>query len=226
MPAPAPGPVYAPVPDTLVLSSAAQTPVPVAIAPLPAPATPPAPPPDPNAYFMSQVYSPTYNPDGPTTSANCGPTSLAMAEKAFGRMPPGLGDPNDVERYIELTRLAMTGADDIGSDTTLAQLSQGAAAAGLQTAPIHSVADVLSALQSGSLAIVAGNQAAYNAGFSDAQLEHFGDGGHFILVTGFDGTNFTVDDPLSHVGAISVTPDQLAQFMAYQNWNSGLAVRP
>lgn len=173
------------------------------------------------SYFLTQFRSP-YNPDGPASSANCGPTSLAMALEAFGKAPPG-GNPADPEQFIEKTRLAMTGADDITSDTTVDQVLKGATGSGLQAQIVSGVSAVEAAVQAGKFVVLAGDPTAYEGGLSDARYAHF-DGGHFILVTHIDGNSVTIDDPLSKVGALTISRQQLEAFMAYQGWYTGVAV--
>jgi ABC-type bacteriocin/lantibiotic exporter with double-glycine peptidase domain len=169
---------------------------------------------------MSQVYDATFNPQAPSSTANCGPTSLAMALVAFGKAPAS----TDPENLIEQVRIRMTGQDDLNQLTSESQVASAARSYGLKTNLVNSAAEVCDAVNAGNLVILAGNPAAYNKGLSPSQYMAF-DGGHFVLVTGTVGDDVLINDPLSHVGTLRISRDQLARFMAYQGWNSGVAVQ-
>lgn len=187
----------------------------------PAPATPSAL--NPNSFFMTQFVS-KWNPDGPSSSLNCGPTSLAMALKAFGKAPPG-GNPQDPEQFIEKTRLAMTGstADTL---TTCAQVLHGAQASGLSASYVHGTSGVDGALASGKMVVACGDPIAYEGDLNGSTYGNDArfNGGHFILVVASQGDRYVVDDPLSRVGSFTISRSQLASYLAYQGWNTGVAV--
>lgn len=104
------------------------------------------------------------------------------------------------------------------------QVEDAAKALGLKTNRVESIREVEAALAEGFLVVLAGNPAAYNTGIPRDQYDGFS-GGHFILVTGKDKGRFLVNDPLSHVGTLSVDATQLEQYMAFRNWNIGIAVK-
>jgi hypothetical protein len=181
---------------------------------------------DPMGYFFSQFRHERFNPTGPSRSSNCGPASLAMALKAFGLTPPGLSDPGDVEQYIDKTRRAMTGNEDDGAYTNTSQVAQGARAAGANAEAVSGLAGAEQALAEGKLVVAAGNPAAYQGRFSGAEMAKY-DGGHFILVAGRDADgNYMINDPLSRIGTVTVSPDELRGYLGYQGWNAAVAVWP
>ncbi len=173
---------------------------------------------DPQSYFICQLHDSRFNPDAPATTADCGPTSLAMVLKAFGKAP---SEP-DAEALIDQVRYTMTGADDHNGLTTPDEILSAGQQYGLSGAKVSSVDQVEAAVSAGQLVVLSGNPAAYNTGFSSQQYYPFS-GGHFIVVTGVSGDRVTIDDPLSHIGAISISTAQLQQYMAYQGWNEGIA---
>ena len=174
--------------------------------------------PDPQSYFICQLHDSRFNPDAPNTTADCGPTSLAMVLKAFGKAP---AEP-DAEALVDQVRYTMTGAVNHNALTTPDEILSAGQQYGLSGTKVSSVDQVESAVSRGQLVVLAGNPVAYNTGFSSQQYYPFS-GGHFIVVTGVSGDRVTIDDPLSHVGAISISTAQLQQYMAYQGWNEGIA---
>lgn len=178
---------------------------------------------DPNSYFMTQYYHPVWNPQGPQGTTNCGPASLAMALKAFGIAAPGVIDPRNVEGFIDKTRLAMMGTTDdlqLSSDN---DVLRGALASGAQAQKVHGLAAVERAIAEGKLVVLAGNPAAYGHRFSPDLLTSF-NGGHFITVTHMVGDRVWINDPLSQVGSLEITRDELRRYMGHENWNVGVAV--
>lgn len=178
---------------------------------------------DPNAYFVTQFFHPRWNPQGPAGSTNCGPASLTMALKAFGLMPPGVSDPRNVEGFIDKTRMAMMGTTNDLQLSSDDDVLRGALASGAQAQKVYGLANVERAIAEGKVVVLAGNPAAYGSRFADDQLQPF-DGGHFITVTHMVGDRVWINDPLSNVGSLEITKAELQQYMAYQNWNVGVAV--
>jgi ABC-type bacteriocin/lantibiotic exporter with double-glycine peptidase domain len=176
---------------------------------------------DPERFFLTQVRHPRYNPDAPSATANCGPASLAMALLALHRVPAGVNR----QALVMQVRQVMTGRQDAHELTSEEDIRRGAEATGLKARYVESLQAVDSALQSGELVVLAGNPAAYNQGMSRDQIVPF-DGGHFVLVAGMQGGRFVICDPYSMVGPLTVSREQLADFMAHRQWNIGVALKP
>lgn len=155
------------------------------------------------SYFITQYTHPRWNPEPiPLNNANCGPTSLAMVLKAFGKV-----DVASADQLIRQIRLEMTGRDDVMSWTYPSQFPRAAARFGLQAQIVRGGADaILGALsQPGRLAIVNVNPTpAYSS-----QLAHPVNGGHFAVVTQTSGDQVSLNDPLAD-GPITITRQQLA----------------
>lgn len=181
------------------------------------------PPADPNAYFVTQFYHPRWNPQGPEGSTNCGPASLTMALRAFNLAPPGVVDPRNIEGFIDKTRRAMMGTEDDHQLSSDDDVLNGALASGAQAQKVHGLENVERAIAEGKLVVLAGNPAAYGRRFREDQLTSF-NGGHFITVTHMVGDRVWINDPLSKVGSLEITRDELRRYMAHENWNVGVAV--
>lgn len=173
-----------------------------------------------NPYFISQMRDPEWNPEGPEWSANCGPACLAMAFKAYG-----LADPDDsAQGLIRTARLAITGSVNDFSTTSLEGIRRAAERQGLETGVVYGPEAVAAALEAGRLVILAGNPRAYNTRFGDREYQAFS-GAHFVLVTGLDAEGAWINDPLSRVGAVRISHAELAAFMGYRAWDTGLSLR-
>jgi hypothetical protein len=175
-----------------------------------------------NRFFLSQSPG-TYNPQASLHNTNCGPTSLAMALLALGLHPPGLPQGATAEAWIDMARYAMRGDMNDFELTSDDDVLRGAIQSGARAWKIDSVDTLDGALASGALVALAGNPAAYAHRFDASSLKGF-DGGHFILVAGKSGDRYVINDPLSRVGSLVVTREELARYMAYKNWNSGIAI--
>jgi hypothetical protein len=80
-----------------------------------------------NALFKRQAQNGTFNRDGPGHSSNCGPTSLAMAVRIWGKEKPGLS----IEQSIHVARnKAKPGSGDLDS-VSQSELATGGDALGL-----------------------------------------------------------------------------------------------
>lgn len=155
------------------------------------------------SFFITQYTHPRWNPEAtPLNNANCGPTSLAMVLKAFGK-----ADAPSVKQLVRQIRVEMTGLDDDQTWTYPAQFPRAAARFGVQSRIVRGGADaILHAMaRPGTLAIVNVNPTpAYSS-----QLAHPVNGGHFAVVTKAEGNHITLNDPLAD-GPITITRDQLA----------------
>ncbi|MDB5098176.1 MAG: hypothetical protein JWM80_2597 [Cyanobacteria bacterium RYN_339] len=213
------GPAPAPVP-------------PPAPAPGPGPHDHPAPPPappaadgklgDPKDYFFTQ-YRSHWNPNGPSKSKDCGPTSLAMALKAFGKAGP------DVEQTISDVRFAMTGARDSHDPTGIGEWSKAAEHYGLHPERVHGTDGIDEALARGRLVEVEVNPIVYNRGLHTTNANYACDGQydgqHAILITGVEGNDYIINDPLSRVGPMRVPRAMLAEALR-EGGNRGISLAP
>lgn len=179
---------------------------------------------DPNRVHMTQFTHATWNnsPDAPNSSANCGPASLAMGLKAIGLQPPGLGAGDGTEAWIDRSREAMgamtDGYGNYGDHayTDIGEVIQGANASGAKTAWV-TMATLDAELAAGRPVVSSGNPAAYNGDWPARGIMNSPyDGGHFITITGKAANgNYVINDPLSNVGAVEISPAQMAAYMAY-----------
>lgn len=178
---------------------------------------------DPNTFFISQVPDSRWNPNATDGNTNCGPASLAMALKALGLKPPGLVDAGNPEAWIDRTRMAMEGDMNDFRRTSDDDVLRGALASGAQAEKVYGLSGVEAAIAQGKPVVLAGNPTAYQDRLTDKQYAKF-NGGHFILVTGIQGDKVTINDPQSRVGSLTISRAELARYMAYQDWNVGVAV--
>lgn len=156
-------------------------------------------------YFITQYYHKKWNPtQRKANNANCGPTSLAMACRAYGRVPADLAgeDPAALIRHV---RKVMTGAVDEGSWTYPVQVADGARKLGLKAKVVFGFARIKEAMA------VPGRMMVINVNPSPAyaeQLVYPYDGGHFALLTGIEGDRAYISDPLGK-GPIVISLAQL-----------------
>ncbi len=180
---------------------------------------------DPNGYFMTQFYDPKWNPNGPSASLNCGPTSLAMALKHFGKTL-NEGDSHNSEHLIESSRFAMTGSND-NTITTYDQIQHGAQVEGLSAEAVNGLEGVREALDQGKMVIAGGNPesiGAYGNNLSSSDYSHY-NGDHVILIVGRKGNSYIINDPLSRIGSITVSESEIQSFLAtFGTANGGIAV--
>lgn len=156
-----------------------------------------------DSFFITQYTHPRWHPEPtPRNNANCGPTSLAMVLKAFGKT-----DVTSAEQLIRQIRLEMTGQNDILSWTYPAQFPRAAARFGVQSQIVRGGADaILNALTTpGRLAIVNVNP---TPAYSN-QLVIPVNGGHFAVISQAEGDRITLNDPLAD-GPITISRQQLA----------------
>ena len=210
---------------------------------------------NPNSIFKRQGYSAKFNPrpdelhDGKVvrsySNGNCGPTSLAMAVKAFGLEEARVrGNPED---SIDLARNAMTlksdprnprawdtiqepASNDVG--TVQAQMIRGAKRLGLQvqSLPINHqnpLGALDAAFARGQMVLLSGQPGQPGSGhtaYENAMRTRSGDTGyeydkgHSILVMGKDATGrYLVMDPLSRNGVVHMTAAELGTF---EQWHA------
>jgi hypothetical protein len=204
----------------------------------------------PNAFFKRQGYSAKYNPHPDElkngklvrslSNGNCGPTSLAMAVKAFGLEEKRAS--HNPEDSIDLARNAMTlpvdprhptawdtlkepASNDAG--TYQYQTERGAHRLGLKTQKMavdhqHPLKALDAAFARGHMVILGGQPGQPGKGFTDyekAMRQRSGDTsyafskGHCILVMGKDSAGrYLVADPLSRNGVVHMTAKEMGSF--------------
>ncbi len=158
--------------------------------------------------FVSQLQSPANPNEAPGLNANCGPTSLLMALKMFGKID---GGPQDASSEIKDIREKMGGGKDPNKWTDTGQIAQGAQAFGVNATSESGkgIEDVKKALQNNELAIVRVNPAAIGSG---------PDTSHFVLVTGINGDQVTLGDPIRQ-SPTTVSTAELAEAMKERGGN-------
>lgn len=157
-------------------------------------------------YFITQYYHKRYNPaQAKVNNANCGPTSLAMALRAFGTEPAGLDAPDESVELIRTVRKAMTGRVDENTWTYPVQVRDGARKLGLNSRLVFSVDAIKEAMsQPGRLMVINVNP---SPAYVDKLVFPY-NGGHFALLTRISGDKAYVSDPLAR-GPIVISLKQL-----------------
>jgi hypothetical protein len=192
-----------------------------------------------NAFFKRQVRWWEFNQDGPMSSSNCGPTSMAMARAIFRKEPMGLS----VEQSIHKVRDACCGGSDSQS-TLMSDLVSADGKLGLD-AVFHSPRATLEAamdfidsqLKKKKLFQLRGRagsayRSAMTAAHKDAGVSYtytFGAGPsdfHSILVVGLlDNGKYLVADPLSRVGMVPLTRAKLKSYINVASYGYGISYR-
>ena len=184
-----------------------------------------------DAFFMHQIKRSKWNKDGPLSSANCAPTSLAMAAKIFDLATPG----RTIERGIHEARNSYGATADEGDGTSRAEIREGARNLGFE---VHELGTNLASAQAemdrldtqlGFKRVVVlegqpygSDGAAYRsrmtAAFHDAGVSrtYTFQGRHSILVVSqLDNGEYLVADPISEVGMVTMSRAQLKSFIKY-----------
>lgn len=201
----------------------------------------------PNEFFKRQAYSAKYNPHPDEldskgrrvfsyANGNCGPTSLAMAVKAFGLEQARVA--KNPEDSIDLARNAMTlpkrswntlrepKTNDVGTD--LEDYIRGANRLGLRNEKLrinnnHPLRALDEAFKQGRMVLLGGqpgkdganNYTAYEKAMRtrSGKTDYSYPDGHAILVMGKDARGrYLVADPLSRNGVVHMTAAEMASF--------------
>ena len=159
-----------------------------------------------DTYFITQYYHKRYNPaQARVNNANCGPTSLAMALRAFGTTPNGLDAADESVELVRTVRKAMTGKLDENTWTYPVQVRDGARKLGLNSRIVFSFEAIKEAMsQPGRLMVINVNP---SPAYADKLVFPY-NGGHFALLTRIVGDKAYVSDPLAK-GPIVISLDQL-----------------
>ncbi len=192
-----------------------------------------------DAFFKRQVRWAKYNQDGPSSSSNCGPTSMAMARSIFRKEPSGLS----VEQSIHKVRAACCGLgdSDATSSTELVNASEKLGLAGVRFGAFGSNEATLDnmdqELDKKRVFMLRGRpgldyRAAMTAAHKAAGVSYkytFGvesDDFHFILVVGrLSSGKYVVADPLSRVGMVEIGRPDLKSYINESKNGSGVSWR-
>lgn len=177
----------------------------------------------PRAVHVSQVPS-RYNPAPAAGNRDCGPASVVMSLRLLGKGIPGAAEGAAPQRLINRVR-QLAGSAANTAATTNHELARALRAAGTTTREIADAASIRQSVLGGKPVILNGNPrhpGAYGRSFSAKQMTPY-DGGHWIVVSGFDSGSgrYIINDPLSKVGPVKVTP---AQLEAYRGGSLGIEV--
>ncbi len=170
----------------------------------------------PRAIHVSQVPS-KYNSAPAAGNKDCGPASVVMTLKLLGKSIPGAAANASPQKLINRVR-SLAGNVANSAATTNHELGRALRAAGTKTREIADAGSIRRAIMDGKPVILNGNPrnpGAYGPSFSSAQMTPY-NGGHWIVVSGFDQKSgkFIVNDPLSKVGPVKVSPSQLEAYRA------------
>jgi len=207
-------------------------PVAPALPELPAPATPAyvQPPeqlhlwPEPEWVHLTQFTSDVVPDALPHGNSNCVPTSTAIALRMVGLDVPGFHG-EDTQAVISGARMIATGKLEHQDGMWLEDNMRAMRQAGATVRPTHSADDMLAAVRSGQVAVVAGNANQDNTWYgawnspntpkSDVQ-------GHAITVSRYNAARdtYTVNDP-EFEAPIYATKEELRSFMDPRHMSYG-----
>lgn len=161
-------------------------------------------------HFITQYRHVRWNPtQGRSDNANCGPTSLAMALKAYGRVPADVVNQAPAA-LIARVRRAMTGRPDEDTWTYPVQVLLAAPRFGLQAEYVFGLQEIQRVMR------LPGRLVVLNLNPTPAYVKRLTrpyDGGHFALLTAIEGHRATVCDPLASA-PLTLSLTQLAQALA------------
>jgi len=170
----------------------------------------------PRSIHVSQVPS-KYNAAPAPGNKDCGPASVVMTLRLLGKSIPGIASSAAPQKLINRVR-QLAGNATNSAATTNHELGRALRAAGTGTREIADAASIRRAVKAGKPVILNGNPrnpGAYGRSFSASQMAPY-NGAHWVVVSGIDEKSgkFIVNDPLSKVGPVKVTPSQLEAYRA------------
>ncbi|MFP5501005.1 MAG: C39 family peptidase, partial [Candidatus Sericytochromatia bacterium] len=154
-----------------------------------------------NDWFISQ-YGTKFNPNEDVPgwdNANCGPTSLTMVARAFGKIDISA---EGADAAIEKSRKLMGDSQSETSGTSGEGIARGAEAYGLDAKIVNNIdlKGIEAELAKGRLPVVNGNVIRPDGSYG---------GGHFYVVTKIEGGKAYLNDPYSKTGPTVVSTDRL-----------------
>jgi hypothetical protein len=167
-----------------------------------------------NNSFKLQYNNPTWNPDGPPSSNNCGPTSLAMLRKLLGKESAGISVQTSINQARQLMNASGTG------NTSDAQLKTGIANSGLRyddrmyngtwAQLDRDLADGKAILGWGYYDTQWRNQFPNYSQTGNGRTDHL----NTILGKTANG-NYLVGDPMYRGGVVEMSRNQVAVYFSY-----------
>lgn len=180
-----------------------------------------------NASFISQVGTPDFNPDGTAYNYNCGPTSLAMALRAQGKMPADLNPAEQIDyaralmypenpniQHIERGGQQYAVLDEDNQSTHVDDVTHAAAGMGAGGEQAGGWSALDDALAAGKTVVCPGNvSTSWRDSFPDKSLYSLQGNGHFISVLGrTEDGKYLVADPLYSGGVVAMDRATLERF--------------
>lgn len=138
---------------------------------------------DPASFYFSQVRS-SSNPSGTVDNGNCGPASLAMAARAFGRWPAEV-TAGDYPTMMTWIRQAMGHKSEETQGTNIPWLTKAAARLKLHSELFTNYDELARQIAKGRMVIVAGHLKNLN----------MPGGSHAMLVVTQRGEGYAINDP-------------------------------
>lgn len=187
-----------------------------------------------DAFFLHQIRRGQWNKDGPLSSANCAPTSLAMAAKIFGKA----GQGKTAEGAIHQARNAYGASHNENDGTNRSEIVRGAKRLGLNvqelgtSLSIEGEMDRIDKQLGWKRAVVLEGRP--GADYRRRMTQAFRNNGssrsytyaenHSILgVSRMPNGNYIVADPISEVGMVTMNRSDLKSF--FRAWGgTGTAV--
>jgi Peptidase_C39 like family len=172
-----------------------------------------------NNYFKTQYYS-NWNPDGPSSSLNCGPASVAMLLKLFGKELAN----SSVQTSINRARQLMNAPGN--TETSNVQMMNGLNNAGLRTNAYRyngNFDQIDRDLADGKAVIIMGYYgSSWRNQFPNYSLTGNGNINHINTILGKTANgNYLVGDPMYRGGVVEMNRNQVAVFFSY---NGGLHI--
>jgi hypothetical protein len=180
----------------------------------------------PHDYWTSHIaqFRGAYLPDGPQMRPNCGPASVTMALRMIGLDIPGFSGQRS-SAVLDQARIIATGRNDTSVGTTDAELERLISAAGGRWSESQDFNQLTGWVKQGIPVVMSGNPAhGWNRRYSSDKVYPF-DGGHWVTVSGYDPAtgHFIVNDPLSQIGPIYVSEQELRSYN-HSHGQLGIAV--
>ena len=176
-----------------------------------------------NVYFKTQYYNNQWNPDGPSSSQNCGPASVAMIVKLFGKELSN----NSVQTSINRARQLMNAPMNSNIQTDNVQIVAGLSNVGLRSNTYsynaNTFAQIDRDLADGKAVIAFGYYGnSWRNQFPSYSLTGSGNTNHINTILGKTSSgNYLVGDPMYRGGVVEMNRNQLAVFFSY---NGGLHI--